>query len=78
MKDLGKIHWLLNLKIDRNWHSKIIPISQTAYIERIIKQFNLQDAKTHATPLDPNIKLMKDQCPQNEHEKHAMAEVPYR
>ena len=61
MKYLGDIHWLLNLK--RDWHCKTITVSQSTYIERIIKQLNLQDAKAHTMPLDHNIKLTKDQCP---------------
>jgi Reverse transcriptase (RNA-dependent DNA polymerase) len=36
MKDLGEIHWLLNLKIERDWEVKMISISQAAYINRII------------------------------------------
>ena len=56
----------------------MITISQPAYIERLIKWFNLQDAKTHAMPLDSNIKLTQGQCPQTEQEKCATAKVPYR
>jgi Reverse transcriptase (RNA-dependent DNA polymerase) len=36
MKDLGEIHWLLNLKIERDWEAKTISISQAAYIDRIV------------------------------------------
>jgi hypothetical protein len=57
MKDLSEIHWILNLKTERDWQAKMITISQPAYIERIIKWFNLQDAKTHTTPLESNAKL---------------------
>ena len=60
MKDLGEIHWLLNLKIERDWEAKTISISQAAYIDRIIARFNLQEAKACATPLDPNVKLSSD------------------
>jgi Reverse transcriptase (RNA-dependent DNA polymerase) len=62
MKDLGEIHWLLNLKIEHNWNAKTIVISQAAYIDHIINRVNLQDAKSCVTPLDPNLKLSKDQC----------------
>ena len=41
MKDSGKLHWLLNLKIeqDRTWKS--ISFSQEAYIHKILSWFNL-------------------------------------
>ena len=45
MKDLGEIHWLLNLKIERDTANKTISISQETYIDKIIARFNLQDAK---------------------------------
>ena len=78
MKDLGEIHWLLNLKIERDFTDKSISISQETYIDKIVKKFNLQDAKDCATPLDPNIKLSKDQCPDSDEEKKTMAKIPYR
>jgi hypothetical protein len=78
MKDLGEIHWLLNLKIERDWQKKTITISQPAYIEKILKKFNLEDAKTYATPLDPAVKLSSDQCPSTERGKQAMSKIPYR
>ena len=40
---------------------RTLSISQSAYIDKILCQFNLQDAKTSTTPLDPNIRLSKDQ-----------------
>jgi hypothetical protein len=56
----------------------MIAIPQAAYINHIIDQFNLQDAKSCATPLDPNLKVSKDQCPETERGKQAMAKIPYR
>jgi transposase InsO family protein len=78
MKDLGELHWLLNLKIERDKQSKSISFSQGAYIDKITKRFNLQDAKPYSTPLDSNVKLTKEQCPTTDREKHAMAKTPYR
>ena len=78
MKDLGEIHWLLNLKIDRDKISGTINISQEAYIDNILARFNLQDAKSYSSPLDPNVKLSKDQCPIIDKEKKTMEKVPYR
>ena len=55
MKDLGELHWLLNLKIEQNRTSKLISFLQEAYIDKILSWFNLEDSKMHTTPIDPNI-----------------------
>ena len=78
MKDLREIHWLLNLKIDQNKQASMIPISHEAYIDSILERFNLQDAKTYSSPLDPNTKLSKDQCLNMTEDKKKMEKVPYR
>jgi hypothetical protein len=78
MKDLGERNWLLNLKIKRDEMEKTISFSQESYIDKIIAHFNLQDSKTHTTPLDPNTILSKDNFPTTENEKQAMEKIPYR
>ena len=78
MKDLGELHWLLNLKIKQDRTSKLISFSQEAYIDKMLKQLNLEDSKTHITPVDPNILLTKDQCYSTDKEKATMSKIPYR
>ena len=78
MKDLGELHWLLNLKIKQDRTSKSISFSQEAYIDKVLSQFNLQDLKMHIIPIDPNIHLSKDQYPSTDEEKVAMSKIPYR
>ena len=78
MKDLGELHWLLNLKIKRDRTSRLISFSQEAYIDKMMNRFHLKDSKTYITPLDPNIRLTKDQCSSTDSEKAAMSKIPYR
>jgi Reverse transcriptase (RNA-dependent DNA polymerase) len=59
IKDLGDLHWLLGLEVKRDCESRTISFSQSAYIERILERFNLQDANPLSTPLDPHHKLSK-------------------
>ena len=42
MKDLGELHWLLNLKIEHNRTNKLISFSQEAYIDKIFNWFKTQ------------------------------------
>ena len=58
--------------------SKSISFSQEVYISKILNQFNLQDSKTHITPIDPNIPYSKDQCSSTDEEKATMLKIPYR
>jgi hypothetical protein len=48
---------LLGMKINQNDDGLIITLSQTHYIDSILKQFGLEDANPVSTPLDPNIDL---------------------
>lgn len=48
---------LLGMKIDQNNDGSIITLSQTHYIESILKRFGLEDANPVSTPLDPNVDL---------------------
>ena len=50
---------------------------QQAYINQLLKQFNLQDVKLATTPLSSGIHLMQDNCPTTDEEKKDMANVPY-
>ena len=78
MKDLGELHWLLNLKIKRDRTSKSISFSQEAYIDKMMSQFHLEDSKMHTTPIDSNIRVTNDQCSSTDGEKVAMSKIPYR
>jgi hypothetical protein len=77
IKDLNEIYWLLNIKIEQDRKAKTISLSQNTYIEKILKRFNLQEAKTISMPIDPNTKMSKDQCAISEKEKDYMKNVPY-
>ena len=78
LTDLGPIHWLLGIKISRDRAARTISLSQTAYIESIINRFNLTDAKSASTPMDPGVTLCKTDAPSSPAEAAHMKSVPYR
>jgi len=43
---------------------KRVRIHQRTYIEKILKRFNMSDAKPQPTPMDPYIKLSSADCPE--------------
>lgn len=76
--DLGEIHWLLGLKVERNREGRTLALSQTAYIEKLLRRFNMMDASPVSTLLKPGRTMSKAQCPNTNEEKEEMRGVPYR
>ncbi|GJZ48171.1 zinc finger, CCHC-type containing protein, partial [Tanacetum coccineum] len=56
MKDMGEVDVILGIKIKHE--NKGIVITQSHYIEKIIKKFNRKDCSLVSTPMDPVEKLM--------------------
>lgn len=56
MKDMGEADVILGIKIKRE--NKGIVITQSHYIEKILKKFNREDCSPVSTPMDPAVKLM--------------------
>ena len=55
--DLGQPEWLLNVKIDLNKKDKKLSLSQSAYIDTILKKFGFESEgnfKTKSIPIDDN------------------------
>ena len=75
---LGSVSWLLGLAITRDRTKRTLSMSQEAYINSIVRRFNLEDAKPLSTPIDANTRLLKDDCPMSTEGKQDMKNVPYR
>lgn len=75
---LGPVSWLLGLAITRDRAKRTLSISQEAYINSIVRRFNLEDAKPISAPIDANTRLMKTDCPESTEDKQNMKEIPYR
>ena len=55
--DLGDLHWLLGIQIEYRDHD--IALSQSAYIDTILKRFGLHDYNPVTCPLDKNHQIDK-------------------
>ena len=55
VKSLGQPSIIIRVKIHQEDH--LIEISQTHYIDTLLKKYGLQDANPVSTPMDPNMKL---------------------
>ena len=55
-----------------------ISLSQTAYINTVTTHFNLENAKSVSTPMDPGLTLSITQCSKTQVEINEMKSMPYK
>jgi hypothetical protein len=77
ISDLGELHWLLGIEVKRDRAARTISLSQKAYIETILKEFNLDNATALSVPAEPGAVLGAHQCPKTPADFKAMENVPY-
>ena len=77
MKDLGEDACILGIKIYRDRSKRLIGLSKSAYIDKVLKRFSMQDSKRGYLPMSHGITLRKSQCPNTRDERERMSEIPY-
>jgi hypothetical protein len=58
MKDLGEADVILNIKLIKGENG--ITLSQSHYVEKMLKWFGYKDSKSSPTPYDPSLILQKN------------------
>ena len=76
--DLGELHWMLSLEVQRDRVGRTIHISQRAYIDAILRHYHFDKLKLLSTPMDIQVRLTSEQSPRDAAEFAAMRNVPYR
>jgi hypothetical protein len=76
VKVLGRVSFALGIAF--KWSDEGVHMNQTAYIERIIQKYNLQDARPSSIPLHKDLKLTSKDCPSDPVVKKEMSLKPYR
>ena len=77
MSNLGEIAWILGIRVKCDQTTRTITLSQTAYINSVVKRFNLTTASPLRMPINPNTHLSKDQSPSTPQQSDDMKKVPY-
>ena len=77
MKDLGEAAYILGIKIYRDRSKRLIGLSQSTYIDKVLKRFNMEEAKKGFLPMSHGINLGKTQCPSTTDERDRMSKIPY-
>ena len=77
MKDLGEAAYILGIKIYRDRSKRLIGLSQSTYIDKVLKRFSMQDSKRGYLSMSHGITLSKSQCPNTKDELERMSKIPY-
>ncbi|KAJ9560493.1 hypothetical protein OSB04_005653 [Centaurea solstitialis] len=77
MKDLGEAAYILGIKIYRNRSRRLIGLSQSTYIDKILKRFRMDESKKGFIPMQHGIVLSKAQCPVSSEDQDKMKLIPY-
>ena len=73
--DLGEIHWLLGIEVQRDQERRTIHFSQRSYIASILRRFNLDELKPLLTPMQPGLLLSMSQTPKTTAEWAQMCDI---
>nr|GFA27763.1 retrotransposon protein, putative, Ty1-copia subclass [Tanacetum cinerariifolium] len=76
-KDLGAAKRILGMEIRRDQKIGKLTLSQSNYISKVLKKFNMSSCKPVPTPLAPHFKLSSHECLKSDKDKEDMSRVPY-
>ncbi|GJS64190.1 retrotransposon protein, putative, ty1-copia subclass [Tanacetum coccineum] len=77
MKDLGEAAYILGIKIYKDRSRRLIGLCQSAYIEKILKRFHMENSKRGSIPMQEKLRLSKSQGASTPAELKRMQNVPY-
>ena len=77
MKDLGEAAYILGIKIYRDRSRRLIGLSQSTYLDKVLKKFKMVHAKKGFLPMLQGKTLSKTQCPTMADERERMSKIPY-
>ena len=77
MKDLGEASYILGIKIYRDRSRRLVGLSQSTYLDKILKKFRMDESKKGFLPMLPGKVLSKTQGPATAEERERMSKIPY-
>ena len=76
--DLGPMKYFLGMNLQRDRAKGTISLSQTQYIESVLKRFDMLHCKPISTPMSTPCKLSIEDAPRTIKERDEMLNVPYK
>ncbi|KAK8583637.1 hypothetical protein V6N12_067900 [Hibiscus sabdariffa] len=77
MKDLGEAAYILGVKIYRDRSRRLLSLSQSTYIDKVLKSFSMEESKRGFLPTRHGISLSKEMCPSSPQERERISKFPY-
>ena len=77
MKDLGEASYILGIKIYRDRSRRLIGLSQSTYLDKVLKKFKMDQSKKGFLPVLQGVKLSQTQCPTTAEDREKMKVIPY-
>ncbi|GJT34377.1 retrotransposon protein, putative, ty1-copia subclass [Tanacetum coccineum] len=77
MKELGEAKKILGMEIVRDRSRKILRVSQSGYVSKILNNFRIDNGKSVKMPLGGHFKLSLKDCPVKDCDVERMSKVPY-
>ena len=77
MKDLGEAAYILGIKSYRDRSRRLIGLSQSTYLDKVLKKFKMDQSKKGFLPMLKGVKLSQTQCPTTAEDREKMKDVPY-
>ncbi|KAL7137834.1 hypothetical protein ABFS83_10G120500 [Erythranthe nasuta] len=77
MKDLGEASYVLGIRIYRDRSRRLLGLSQSMYIDTVLKRFSMEESKKGFLPMSHGVRLSKSMRPQTQMEIEEMKRTPY-
>ena len=77
MKDLGEVSFILKMKIYRDRSKRLLGLSQSIYIDTVLKWFSIENFKKDYLSIGHGITLCKIDCPTIPQKREYMSRIPY-
>ena len=76
MKDLGEAAYILGIKIYRDRSRRLIGLSQSTYLDKVLKKLKMDQSKKGFLPVLQGVKLSQTQCPTTAEGREKMKVIP--
>ena len=77
MKELGEYTYILGIKIYKDIPRCLIRLSQSTYLDKVLKKFKMDQSKKGFLPMLQGVKFSQTQCSTTAEDREKMKVIPY-
>ena len=77
MKNLREASYILGIKIYRDRSKRILDLSQSRYIDLVLKRFSMNESKRGYLSMSQDIHLSKKMSPKTPEKRNRISSIPY-